>query len=99
MFLSNKISVTVSTQSSGVRTLKTQETNKKKKGERSASISITRYRRNRRDGGEESGGGVRLPVQGGADRRFGRRQVQPPLPIHPQRVLPRVEVHHWRRIR
>jgi len=44
----------------------------------------------KRDGGEESGGGIRLLVQGGIDRRFGRGEVQPALPIHPQRVLPRV---------
>lgn len=46
--------------------------------------------------GEESGGGVRLPLQGGVDRRLGSGQIQPPFPLHPQRVLPGVQVHHRR---
>lgn len=49
--------------------------------------------------GEETGRGIRLLVQGGTNRRFWRREIQPPLPIHSQRVLLGVQVHHWRRIR
>ncbi len=35
---------------------------------------------------------LRLPVQGGADWRLGRGQVQPAVALHAQRVLPRVQV-------
>jgi hypothetical protein len=49
--------------------------------------------------GEETGRGIRLLVQGCTNRRFWRREIEPPLPIHSQRVLLGVQVHHWRRIR
>uniref|UniRef100_A0A8R7QC70 Ras-related protein RABA1f n=1 Tax=Triticum urartu TaxID=4572 RepID=A0A8R7QC70_TRIUA len=49
--------------------------------------------------GLQGGGRLRLPLQGRAHRRLRRRQVQPPLPLHPQRVQPRVQVHHRRRVR
>jgi len=42
---------------------------------------------------------LRLPLQGRPDRRLRSRQVQPPLALHPQRVLPRVQVDHRRRVR
>jgi hypothetical protein len=50
-------------------------------------------------GGVPGGGRLRLPLQGGAHRRLRRRQVQPALPLHAQRVQPRVQVHHRRRVR
>jgi hypothetical protein len=49
--------------------------------------------------GAPSGQRVRLPLQDRAHRRLRRRQVQHPFPVHPQRVLPRVQVHHRRRVR
>lgn len=33
------------------------------------------------------------------DRGLGCGQVQPPLPLHTERVQPRVQVHHWRGVR
>ena len=42
---------------------------------------------------------LRLPLQGGAHRRLRRRQVQPAVSLHAQRVLPRVQVHDWRGVR
>ncbi|CAI0411125.1 unnamed protein product, partial [Linum tenue] len=49
--------------------------------------------------GVQSGSRVRLPLQDRLDRRLRRRQIQHPLQIHPQRVLPRIQIHHRRRIR
>lgn len=49
--------------------------------------------------GEEGGGGVRLPVQGGVDRGFWGGEVEHPVPLHSQRVLPRDQIHPRRRIR
>lgn len=51
------------------------------------------------DGEARGIGGVRLPIQGGVDRRLRRRKIQPSLPLHPQPLLPRLQVHHRRRIR
>ena len=42
---------------------------------------------------------LRLPVQGGSHRRHQRRQVEPADALHAQRVQPRVEEHHRRRVR
>ena len=42
---------------------------------------------------------LRLPVQGGADRRQRCRQVQPAVALHAQRVLAGVQVDHRRRVR
>ena len=54
----------------------------------------------RRSGADCSPGAqLRLPVQGGAHRRLGRRQVQPAQPVHAERVLAGIEVHHRRRVR
>lgn len=48
--------------------------------------------------GEKTGRGIRLFVQSSINRRFGRREIEPPLPIYSQRVLLGVQVHHWRRV-
>jgi hypothetical protein len=54
----------------------------------------------RSNGGRLPGRGrLRLPLQGGPDRRLRRRQVQLALTLHAQRVQPRVQVHHRRRVR
>ncbi|KAM5585209.1 hypothetical protein ABKV19_004547 [Rosa sericea] len=37
--------------------------------------------------------------QGGLDWLLRRRQVQSPLQVHQERVQPRVQVHHWCRVR
>jgi hypothetical protein len=50
-------------------------------------------------GGVPGGRRLRLPLQGGAHWRLRCRQVQPALPLHAQRVQPRVQVHHRRRVR
>lgn len=42
---------------------------------------------------------LRLPVQGGANWRLGRGEVEPAQPLHAQRILPGVQVHHWRGVR
>lgn len=53
----------------------------------------------KRGDGSESRGRVRLSVQGCTDRWFWCWKIQSPVPIHSQRVLPRIQVHHWSRIR
>lgn len=47
-----------------------------------------------RNGGVQSGGRLRLSVQGGVDRGLGRWQVQPLVALHQERVQPRVQIHH-----
>ena len=59
-----------------------------------------RERGRKRDGvGVPRGGGVRLPVQGGADRGQRRGQVEPAVAVRQGRVQPRDQVHHRRRVR
>jgi hypothetical protein len=36
-----------------------------------------------------------LPLRSGLDRRLWRRQVQPAVTVHAQRVQPREQEHHW----
>jgi hypothetical protein len=71
-------------------------------GQASASLSHHAYRvpaRPARGDGVPGGRRLRLPIQGGAHRGLRRRQVQPALALHAQRVQPRVQVHHRRRVR
>lgn len=50
----------------------------------------------RREDGAQGRRRVRLSVQGGADRRFRCGEVQSAFQIYAERVLPGVEVDHWR---
>ena len=51
-----------------------------------------------RSDGVQGGGRLRLPLQGRSHRRLRRRQIQPALQVHAQRVQPRVQVHHRGRV-
>lgn len=54
---------------------------------------------NRTEHGWKITGGLRLPFQGRLDRRLRCWQVQSSFPIHTQRFLSGVQVHHRRRVR
>jgi hypothetical protein len=64
------------------------------------SVAGKEGRRERSDGVRvPRGGGVRLPVQGGADRGQRRGEVEPAVAVRQGRVQPRDQVHHRRRVR